>query len=460
MKLSLTAHRFWIVLDQGKLSEYSNWKQKLDLHMEPIDLRMASVREARNAERRFCFEVITPQFKRVYQATSEDDMNNWIMAINNALQSAVEGRVKDKPVQTNSPATDSGSGSFRRDIGSILTGKSPSLGHAQAHPPSLMPGRRTTVGARPGTARAPSNTYDENPGKLLQALRDNDQGNCWCADCGSGSKVEWVSINLAIILCIECSGIHRSLGTHISKVRSLTLDITSFTPDIVELLLLVGNRVANMVWEHRLDPAVKPGPQATREQRLRFITAKYVDRAFVEPLSATLSRYPSPDDTLLAAIKKNEIQQVIYALALRASPNVLDKSRGTHAVFLALAAADPASPGASPNSPPPAQPDGKPVPFPIAEMLMQNGAELPLALPAIPLSRSAQVYLDQKRGRSNPAMMTGSTSASNHLDVVGSMPSSAGPLAAKDKSDRERDGRITKRASAGGRLAKSPIPER
>ena len=60
--------------------------------MEPIDLRMASVREARSAERRFCFEVITPQYKRVYQATSEDDMNNGISAINNALQSAVEGR--------------------------------------------------------------------------------------------------------------------------------------------------------------------------------------------------------------------------------------------------------------------------------------------------------------------------------------------------------------------------------
>ncbi|KAI7518683.1 centaurin-beta-2, partial [Hortaea werneckii] len=54
-------HKFWIVLDQGRLSEYVNWKEKLDLHMEPIDLRMASVREARNSERRFCFEVITPQ---------------------------------------------------------------------------------------------------------------------------------------------------------------------------------------------------------------------------------------------------------------------------------------------------------------------------------------------------------------------------------------------------------------
>lgn len=447
-------HKFWIVLDGGKLSEYSNWKQKLDLHMDPIDLRMASVREARNQDRRFCFEVITPQFKRVYQATSEEDMNSWIMAINNALQSAVEGRgLKDKLALA--PTNSNDSGSFRRDIGSILTGKSPSLGHAQAHPPSSagMPGRRTTVGARPAAHRVPSSSFEDDPDKLLQMLRDNDQGNCWCADCGSGSKVEWVSINLAIILCIECSGIHRSLGTHISKVRSLTLDITSFTPDIVELLLLVGNRVSNMVWEGRLDPTLKPGPQATREQRLKFITAKYVDRAFVEPISATLSRYPSPDETLLAAIKKNDIQQVIYALALRASPNVTDKSRGTHAVFLALAAADPASPNPASPQPPPS-PEAKTVPFPVAEMLVQNGAEIPGGMPAFPLSQSAQQYLENKRGRSTAASF--STSNNNNttpnLDSVGSLPSSS-PL-------REREGRIAKRASAGGRLAKSPIPER
>ncbi|ROW18384.1 hypothetical protein VPNG_00146 [Cytospora leucostoma] len=458
-------HKFWIVLDGGKLSEYSNWKQRLDLHMDPIDLRMASVREARNQDRRFCFEVITPQFKRVYQATSEEDMNSWIMAINNALQSAVEGRgIRDKPAPEPIPSNDTTS--LRRDIGSILTGKSPSLGHAQAHPPSSagIPNRRTTVGARPAGHRVPSSHFDEDPDKLLQMLRDNDQGNCWCADCGSGIKVEWVSINLAIILCIECSGIHRSLGTHISKVRSLTLDITSFTADIIELLLLVGNRVSNMIWEGRLDPALKPGPQATREQRLRFITAKYVDRAYVEPISATLSRYPSPDETLLAGIKKNEIQQVIYALALRASPNVTDKSRGTHALFLALAAADPASPNPASPQPPPSS-DAKTVTFPVAEMLVQNGAEIPPGLPAFPLSQSAQQYLENKRGRStaasfsipnNTAYSTAYNTASNNLDSVGSLPSSS-PLASRE---REREGRITKRASAGGRLAKSPIPER
>lgn len=48
-------------------------------------------------------------------------------------------------------------------------------------------------------------------------------GNDKCADCGA-RKPKWASINLGIMLCIECSGIHRSLGVHISKVRSVTLD--------------------------------------------------------------------------------------------------------------------------------------------------------------------------------------------------------------------------------------------
>lgn len=413
--------------------------------MEPIDLRMASVREARNAERRFCFEVITPQYKRVYQATSEEDMNSWISSINNAIQSAVEGRdIREVPRQPEQH-------SIRRDIGSILTGKSSSMNYGSSYSASQSSAaassgvfRRTTVGARPAYNRQGSSSFDESPDKLLQVLREADQGNCWCADCGSGVKTEWVSINLAIIVCIECSGIHRSLGTHISKVRSLTLDINSFTTDIVELLLLVGNRVSNMVWEARLDASLKPSPQATREERLRFITAKYVDRAYVEPISSTLSRFATADETLLAAVKKNDIQQVIYALALKANPNVLDKSRGTHSVFLALAAADPASPS-SMASPTRSETNAKIVAFPIAEMLVQNGAEIPSVMPAFPLSRSAALYVEQKTGRGGPPM-----------DTVGSLPT--GSMA--DRIARDREVRLQKRVSAGGRLAKAPIPER
>lgn len=302
------------------------------------------------------------------------------------------------------------------------------------------------MGARPSAVRTASSGYDANPDKLLQMVRENDQGNTWCADCGSGSKVEWVSINLGIILCIECSGIHRSLGTHISKVRSLTLDINSFTIDIVELLLLIGNRVSNMVWEAKLDMLQKPVPQASREQRLRFITAKYVDRAFVEPISTTLSRYATPEETLLAAIKKNEIQQVLYALALKANPNTVDKMRGTHAVWLALAAADPAAPSSAPGQTA-TDTDGKAVPFPVAELLVQNGAEIPTTMPAFPLGRYAQLYVEQKRGR-----VTNGPS-----DAIGSLPTN---MNSSERLQREREARLQKRVSTGGRLARSPIPEK
>ncbi|PYH96996.1 ArfGap-domain-containing protein [Aspergillus ellipticus CBS 707.79] len=457
-------HKFWIVLDQGKLSEYSNWKQKLDLHMDPIDLRMASVREARNAERRFCFEVITPQYKRIYQATSEDDMANWIRAINNALQSAVEGRgMSPPPVSSDNDNT-----SIGRDIGSVLTGKSSSYSgqHSYSTTSNNTVTRRTTVGARPSYVRGDGHGFEENPSKLLQTIRDADQGNNWCADCGSTSKVEWVSINLGIVLCIECSGIHRSLGTHISKVRSLTLDVNSFSNDIVEILLQIGNRVSNMVWEATLDQVQKPIATSTRDQRLKFITAKYSERTHVQQLPSPLSRFATPDETLLAAIKKNDIQGVLYGIALRANINMTDRSRNTHAVFLALAAADPALPGSTFNisARPPGAPPVKAIPFPIAELLVQNGAEIPSQPPPIPLSSSAQLYLSQRTARVSafgippPATPIPGRAAPDSLGLLpaikgtGNDSNALSSQAPSSLDSKERE-KLHKRGSAGARFA-------
>jgi Arf-GAP/SH3 domain/ANK repeat/PH domain-containing protein len=446
--------RFWVVLDQGKLSEYTNWKQNLELHMDPIDLRMASVREARNAERRFCFEVITPHYTRVYQATNEDDMKSWISAVNNALQTAVETVGK-----SDRPSTDSLPGQKHRDIASVLTGKSPSMSIHRNNYGSKPPARHATVGDRPGYRREEA-TGEE--GKLLKQVRDADANNKQCADCGSESKVDWVSINLGIVICIECSGIHRSLGTHITKVRSLTLDVTSFTPDIVEILLKIGNRVSNSIWEARLDPALKPGPMSTREQRLHFITSKYADRAYVAPISSTMSHYSNAEETLLASVKKNDIANVLYALSLKANPNSRDRSRSTHVVFLALAAADPASPSASTSpsgSPAPGARPATPQPtrkaFSVAELLLQNGADLPLQPAPIPLSLSARAYLDfkaeQRAGKRVVALQPAPA------DILPQLPSIiAGNGSSPRDREREREARLQKRVSASGRLVKAP----
>lgn len=68
---------------------------------------------------------------------------------------------------------------------------------------------------------------------------------------------EWASLNLGILFCIECSGVHRNLGSHISKVRSLTLD--EWPPGNLAVILSIGNSLANSVWEASTRGQVKPG---------------------------------------------------------------------------------------------------------------------------------------------------------------------------------------------------------
>ncbi|XP_051914345.1 arf-GAP with GTPase, ANK repeat and PH domain-containing protein 1-like [Hippocampus zosterae] len=144
----------------------------------------------------------------------------------------------------------------------------------------------------------------------LQAIR-NTKGNDLCVDCQAPNPT-WASLNLGALICIECSGIHRNLGTHLSRVRSLDLD--DWPGELTQVLSAIGNRTANGVWEGRTLGRAKPAPNASREERESWIRAKYEQRAFVPPLR------PQADDDdmparLLSAVTERDLARLLLLLA-------------------------------------------------------------------------------------------------------------------------------------------------
>ncbi|KAL3821524.1 hypothetical protein ACJIZ3_007429 [Penstemon smallii] len=107
--------------------------------------------------------------------------------------------------------------------------------------------------------------------KILEGLLKLPE-NRECADCKIKGP-RWASVNLGIFICMQCSGIHRSLGVHISKVRSATLD--TWLPEQVAFIQSMGNEKANSYWEAELPP------NYDRVGIENFIRAKYDEKRWV-----------------------------------------------------------------------------------------------------------------------------------------------------------------------------------
>ncbi|XP_057245884.1 arf-GAP with GTPase, ANK repeat and PH domain-containing protein 1 isoform X1 [Malurus melanocephalus] len=153
-----------------------------------------------------------------------------------------------------------------------------------------------------------SRLTSQNEAMALQSIR-NIRGNSHCVDC-EAQNPDWASLNLGALICIECSGIHRNLGTHLSRVRSLDLD--DWPIELIKVMSAIGNELANSVWEENSQGHMKPSSDSTREEKELWIRAKYEQKLFLAPLQCLEL---SLGQHLLRATAEEDLRTVILLLA-------------------------------------------------------------------------------------------------------------------------------------------------
>ncbi|QIX01989.1 hypothetical protein AMS68_007506 [Peltaster fructicola] len=147
---------------------------------------------------------------------------------------------------------------------------------------------------------APPDQSEKNRATLKQLVKL--EANKSCADCKRNKHPRWASWNLGVFICIRCSGIHRSMGVHISRVKSVDLD--TWKDEQMESILRWGNARANTYWEAKLAPGHVPN-EAKIEN---FIRTKYDSKRWVMdgpmPDPSTLDVEGADDDTPLNVVQE------------------------------------------------------------------------------------------------------------------------------------------------------------
>lgn len=286
-------HKEWVVLRNGRVTEYSDWRKGQLPINQPIDVALASVKPVNYDKRLHCFEILTSSgHKHVFQATSDDELSNWIRSLYSAGQVVLNlnaSRVSARKHKFRSP-----------------------------QPMNEDPDQKSPVSIR-------SHGFTFADTDWLSKVRAK-HSNAFCADCGSSDGVEWVSLGLLVVVCVQCSSCHRNMGSHISAIRSLKLD--HFRREHSLILEHVDNGFVNSYLEVS---GTKIEPSASDDQRLLYIQQKYIVRAFS-------FQDEDIDQKLASLVRIIDIPSVGRALNLGADANlaVLVKARTGEVVTVSL----------------------------------------------------------------------------------------------------------------------------
>lgn len=281
--------RRWFEIQNGRLVHSSrdsaNGGDKEE--EEPIPLHLCMVKRSSIQDRRNVFELVAPSRTYVLQAENAKDMDAWKACL-------------------------------RQTIEASLYAHNPQVSRA-----STQPAMRHSEVDLAGLTISSRNSNEDggfsNAGTRALQMR-YPQGNDRCADCGAQTP-EWAAINLGILVCIECSGIHRSLGVHVSKVRSVKLD--KWEPELIQIMQRLGNHRVSQIYG---------SSQAGREDIGAYIRRKYEDREFVAK--------ESDQDRLMEAARLADMPMALRALAEGAQANQLDPATGATPLMEAVSMGD------------------------------------------------------------------------------------------------------------------------
>ncbi|XP_068799319.1 arf-GAP with Rho-GAP domain, ANK repeat and PH domain-containing protein 2 isoform X1 [Struthio camelus] len=139
-----------------------------------------------------------------------------------------------------------------------------------------------------------------------------NESNRSCADCKAPNP-DWASINLCVVICKKCAGQHRSLGPRDSKVRSLKMDASVWSNELIEIFIIIGNKRANSFWAGNLPADEELHVDAPAEKRIAFITQKYKEGKFrkVPFLYRTKEQL---NKALCAAVVKQDVLETLMLL--------------------------------------------------------------------------------------------------------------------------------------------------